>query len=293
MESGGAVLIVERALGNNNDRKHIDALRENGYTVNTIARGTNPVPMMSELNPVAACFQYDYPDLPGLADLQNAKQRVPSVPILMITQAHSEALAVWAFRTRVWDYFVEPVDINRFLAVVEVLAAVRQADARTPGRKERGVASAPYRIPAEARVRPPDTPSTVQTRALENALSFIDRHLHEKIAQADVASICGLSPFQFSRAFKRHFGTTFQEYLLRRRVAEAMHMLKHPGASITDVCYNVGFRDLSYFTRIFHRYVGQPPREYRERAKISANGKPPELPDPEQVLSLPMRNPER
>ncbi|QVM87874.1 response regulator [Pseudomonas lalucatii] len=59
--------------------------------------------------PLLACFEYDYPNLSGLKALRATKQAYPSLPILMLTLQHSEALAVWAFRTRVWDYLVKPV----------------------------------------------------------------------------------------------------------------------------------------------------------------------------------------
>ena len=54
--------------------------------------------------PQAICFEYDYPDIPRLASLQETKLSYPSLPIVMVTKQHSEDLAVWAFRSRVpWE----------------------------------------------------------------------------------------------------------------------------------------------------------------------------------------------
>jgi AraC-like DNA-binding protein len=72
-----------------------------------------------------------------------------------------------------------------------------------------------------------------------------------------------MTPFQFSRQFKQTYGMTFQEFLIRRRMTEAVRLLKNPSASVTDVCYTVGFRDLSYFARTFRRYVGMTPSRYK------------------------------
>jgi len=44
----------------------------------------------------------------------------------MITEAHSEQLAIWAFRTRVWDYFVRPIDTARLLEDIDTLRNIRQ-----------------------------------------------------------------------------------------------------------------------------------------------------------------------
>ncbi len=73
------------------------------------------------------------------------------------------------------------------------------------------------------------------------------------------ASLCSLGLFQFSRAFKRERGMTFQEYITRSRIRQAATLLRHLYAPVTDV----GFNDLSHFSRTFRRYVGIRPSEYR------------------------------
>ncbi|NIO38745.1 MAG: response regulator, partial [Burkholderiales bacterium] len=55
------------------------------------------------------CFNFDYPDRRGLRFVRQAKIDHPSLPVVMLTVQHSEALAIWAFRTKVWDYLVKPV----------------------------------------------------------------------------------------------------------------------------------------------------------------------------------------
>jgi len=261
MGAGGGVLVVARHIREQPNDELVRCMEKDGYRVHQVATGHDPLPVMERVKPLVTCFQYDYPDLPGLAELRLAKERMPSIPLLMITQAHSESLAVWAFRARVWDYFVEPVDTVRFLAVLKLLFRLRSA-AKKGGARQLPIAGMPTNpIPPEARVRgsaePRDNP------ALELAISYVDRNLHTKVVQAAVADICGLSPFQFSRLFKHRFGVTFQEYVLRKRISQATRMLGDPGATVTDVCYNVGFHDLSYFTRTFQRYVGRTPSQHR------------------------------
>nr|WP_181869997.1 AraC family transcriptional regulator [Halomonas sp. DQ26W] len=193
----------------------------------------------------------------------------------MITQAHSEHLAVWAFRARVWDYLVQPFDMQRFLEVMAKLYSVRlpgkTINAGTPPQRskpqEREVVEINNSIPHEARLH--CSAAGDEQARLQRALSFIDQNLHRKIVQQEVAALCELSAFQFSRFFKRLTGITFQEYLLHRRINEAMRLLANPKVSITDVCFTVGFRDHSYFTRTFQRYVGKPPSRYRLEATQS------------------------
>jgi two-component system response regulator YesN len=77
-----------------------------------------------------------------------------------------------------------------------------------------------------------------------------------------MARICDMSASHFSRAFKKAYNLTFQEFLLRYRVYQACRFLNASSANISDVAYCVGFSDPSYFTRVFKRYVGVAPSEF-------------------------------
>lgn len=256
-------MLAARNISGAADDTYVQRMLSNGYPVRQVRQGESPLPQMEHETPLVVCFQYDYPDLPGLAELRMVKERMPSVPLIMVTRAHSESLAVWAFRAGVRDYFVEPVDVERLLSVLKALSGIRTGvekrrrplwDAMMP----------PNVIPPEARVRGGGT--GISSATLDAVESYVARNLHRKIVQAEVAETCGLSPFQFSRLFKRHYDMTFQEYVQRMRIEAAQRMLEHPGASVTDVCFNVGFHDLSYFTRTFQRYVGEMPSHFRVKA---------------------------
>jgi AraC-like DNA-binding protein len=118
-------------------------------------------------------------------------------------------------------------------------------------------------LPAETRFQA--TSRSREIKIISNVITYVERNLHNKICQSEIARDCGLSSSQFSRVFKQVHGTTFQEYVLQRRMSQAVRLLQNPGASVTDVCYTVGFNDQSHFTRIFHRYVGVSPSAYRHQ----------------------------
>ncbi|ADE14566.1 helix-turn-helix domain-containing protein AraC type [Nitrosococcus halophilus Nc 4] len=201
-------------------------------------------------------FEYDYPDIARLSFLQQTKLHYPSIPIILVTEQHSEAFAVWAFRSRVWDYFVKPLVVDDILHCMESLELVIAE--RHQGVPRKAILP-PHSIPTDARFRP----LSQKKNAINAGISYIEKNLHENISQSEVAELCGMTPFQFSRCFKQAYGMTFQEFVIRRRMTEAVRLLKNPSASVTDVCYTVGFRDLSYFTRTFRRYVGMTPSRYK------------------------------
>jgi AraC-like DNA-binding protein len=80
-----------------------------------------------------------------------------------------------------------------------------------------------------------------------------------------------MSATYFSRTFRQAFDITFQDFVLRYRIAEACRQLRAPNAIITDVASSVGFQDPSYFTRVFKRFVGVPPSDYCAGGAASDN----------------------
>lgn len=205
--------------------------------------------------PHALCFEYDYPDMPRLVALRKAKQTHRSLPLLMITEQHSEALAVWALRSRVWDYFVKPLAAEPFLRCLDGLGEVLAGS----GSERRPIVLPSPPIPVEARFND----QTPDGRVLRGAVDHVLANLHENITQAEVAVSCQMSSSQFSRAFKHVYGMTFRQFLIEARLEAAAKLLRNPSANVADVSWAVGFHDHSYFTRMFRRHTGATPSQYR------------------------------
>ena len=77
------------------------------------------------------------------------------------------------------------------------------------------------------------------------------------------ASDAGLSAFHFLRLFAQVLGVTPHQYLIRSRLRRAARLLADGARSISDVALDVGFEDLSNFTRSFRAEFGASPREFR------------------------------
>ncbi len=102
-----------------------------------------------------------------------------------------------------------------------------------------------------------------QTR-IGRVLRHVNAHYTEPLSQAEVARIAHLTPAAFSRFFKRMTGTTFVDYLHRLRVARACRQLLESDASITEVCFDAGFGNVSNFNRVFKRIKGVNPGTFRK-----------------------------
>jgi YesN/AraC family two-component response regulator len=213
--------------------------------------------------PDVLCFDYDYPEIDGLARLRQIKKDFPSLPILMLTEHNSEELTVWALRSRVWDYFVKPLDTEAFLHAIQQLHQLRNGGQR--GTARHIVVPGSSRQRDEERRSAANVAANSAARAAAKAKAYVARNYAEKISAREVAELCNMSQFHFSRSFKRICGVTFSDYLLEVRIRKAVELLSKPRATVTGACYEVGFRDPSYFGRIFKRYAGITPSEYRDR----------------------------
>jgi AraC family transcriptional regulator len=99
---------------------------------------------------------------------------------------------------------------------------------------------------------------------LQRAVDYLEAHLDQPVSLADVASSAGFSRMHFAAQFKAATGLRPHEYHLRRRIECAQERLLGTGMSLVDVGLSVGFQTQTHFTTVFTRYVGQPPRAWRE-----------------------------
>lgn len=83
----------------------------------------------------------------------------------------------------------------------------------------------------------------------------------------DIASAIGISSSYFSLLFKQHFGETFVEYVTKHRMEQAKSLLLHSDKSITDIGKSVGYLERRYFTKVFQKFTGEIPSEYRDKRK--------------------------
>lgn len=77
-----------------------------------------------------------------------------------------------------------------------------------------------------------------------------------------LASTVGMSETKLKTLFKQTFGDTIYNYYQKLRMEEAAFLLKQAGYSVSEVGYQLGFTNLSHFSRLFHRYYGSTPKKY-------------------------------
>jgi AraC-like DNA-binding protein len=94
--------------------------------------------------------------------------------------------------------------------------------------------------------------------------SYIDTHLHEPMNVAQLAAEQGISHNHCTRLFRSSKGQTPLDYIQKRRVAQAKHLLIYSSLPIKVVAASIGISDPQIFNKFIRHYLGRAPKELRE-----------------------------
>jgi AraC-like DNA-binding protein len=100
---------------------------------------------------------------------------------------------------------------------------------------------------------------------LKTVLKYIRENFAKDITLEDMSAIAGFSSKYFCKFFKDMTGTTPINYLLTYRIERAARKLLGSDLSVTQIAFDCGFNDLSYFIKTFKAFKHTSPKEYRKR----------------------------
>jgi AraC-like DNA-binding protein/ligand-binding sensor protein len=98
---------------------------------------------------------------------------------------------------------------------------------------------------------------------IDRAKEYILVHFREPLSLGDVARRAYLSPAYFSHVFHKTTAARFSEFLQRVRIAESAKLLRTTQKSVTEIACSVGFNNVSHFNRVFRKFAGCSPSQYR------------------------------
>ncbi|MBM7567562.1 response regulator [Paenibacillus sacheonensis] len=122
-----------------------------------------------------------------------------------------------------------------------------------------------YVLSALRRIRELREEQTVTV--MDRAVSYISQRYTEDISLEDAADHVHLNPFYFSKVFKQHIGANFIDYVTGLRIDKAKRLLEEGQLILKEVCYEVGYNDPNYFSRVFKKVTGVTPSEYRSQLR--------------------------
>lgn len=90
-------------------------------------------------------------------------------------------------------------------------------------------------------------------------------NFHRQITLEDASRVVDMTPFAFSKYFKKYSGEGFVEYLNKVRIDKARYLLRETEFQVQEIAGQCGFMGISNFNKQFRREEGLSPRNYRGR----------------------------
>jgi len=109
-----------------------------------------------------------------------------------------------------------------------------------------------------------------QIGAVIKTKRFIDRHYDQELDLEYLSDIQSTSKYHLLRIFKKYYGMTPRQYLIDRRIQKAKEKLIN-GMTVTETCYDIGFKSLGSFSSLFKEKTGLSPSQFRKEQLSRSN----------------------
>lgn len=110
--------------------------------------------------------------------------------------------------------------------------------------------------------------STEEQSAVFIVKKFLEQHYNENISRKDIESIIHLNQDYLNREFKKMTGYSLLEYIQYYRIIVSKRKLISTNDSISEISLQIGYDSPAYFSKVFKKYEGITPLEYRNNSRI-------------------------
>lgn len=113
----------------------------------------------------------------------------------------------------------------------------------------------------------PKVPSVFQDDPVARSIRYMRAHVQAGVTLEDLAEVSGWSVSHYSAVFKQQIHQTPLQFFAYLRIQHACQLLSYTTQRIQEVAYAVGFDDPFHFSRVFRRFMGISPREFRSQKR--------------------------
>lgn len=215
--------------------------------------GREAIEIFRRENCQIAVLDISMPGIDGLDAAEEIRKESESCSIIFLTAYDEFDYAKRAIKVRALDYLLKPSTREELILVLE--EAIHLADQDASEREMPDISQ---------ENKEDDKPEPMKNQLFtEYIRGYIETHYMDDISLQDVAAQLHYSDAYFCRFFKQNFDKNFIMYLSELRVEKAKELLEDMTINVKDISAKVGFRDSSYFTKVFKRITGVTPSEYR------------------------------
>lgn len=254
--------IIERKVLYQTLQKHLGDICE----IHQAENGREALAIYEEKHVQIAILDIEMPGIDGIQAAEKIRAQDSDCCIIFLTAFDEFSYAKKAITVRALDYLLKPYQEEELLTVLD--EAIRLTELRKrDGGSMSGLKKPPQpMLPAELAVIPEDPVDTGQirmTKVTEVIAEYIQSHYMQDISMQDVARVMNYSEAYFCKLFKQCFSCNFTAYLTQIRMDAAKKLLAQPTVNVKDIGEAVGYSDSNYFAKVFKRYTGFTPTEYR------------------------------
>jgi AraC family transcriptional regulator len=103
-----------------------------------------------------------------------------------------------------------------------------------------------------------------QDDAIKRVILYIENHFMENITIGNLAEYAQLSPYHFSRVFKKYTNQSPHQYLINTRITQAKELLYFTTKSINEIAFSCGFNSSAHFITTFKKHTNLSPNQFRK-----------------------------
>jgi len=99
---------------------------------------------------------------------------------------------------------------------------------------------------------------------INHIFNYVKDHFREQLTLEEIAELANMKVPSFCRYFKKITNKTFTQFVNEYRITHSLKLLAEKPLSITEVCFESGFNNFSYFNKTFKEYIHKSPSQYRK-----------------------------
>lgn len=221
--------------------------------VGTASDGLQGSSLIRKARPDIVITDIKMPNMDGLNMLAGLKSEFPDMQVTVLTGFRDFEYAQQAINLGVARFLLKPSKMVEIVEAIEFMSSKAQAIKQLS--EDSG--SDPEDVVVE------DTQNEASVFIVRNAINYINEHYFEKLTLGDVAEKNYVSVWHLSKLINKHTGKGFNDILNNVRIENAKVMLANPEYKIYEIAERVGISDVTYFSKLFKKFTGISPNQYR------------------------------
>lgn len=217
----------------------------------TACDGTEALDMMAYFRPDLIITDIQMPEMDGLSFIRKAK--VKNVTRFIILSGYDVFdYAQDAIRLQVAEYMLKPIDERQLIELLKRMALE--------------IIGQQHNIASTISEKELDVEQNSINEHVKMLKDYIHNNFMKDISLSDAAAYLNLHPAYTGQLFKKETGDSFVHYINQCRIDKAKELLAGRNqVALEKIAACVGFENRRTFYKVFRKYVGQTPGEYRER----------------------------